>query len=224
MRPEKPPASLLLVHGAGSDADLYADWPPAFPRSMCKQSISTSASTSVRRRTQTTPSESWKPPRTWSRPSRSAAGAWAGWPCSRPPLTSDRAALSSSSRVPRPKCRVSIPPLSLSPGASIPRRSTASFPPRWRSVGSLRSPAQSGSAGSRFPISPVLRLWSPVLRLWSPVAILRRNEVGRWLAFYGSAELRYPELSHWDLIRESQVREEIAAWLGITQPAKLQSA
>ena len=41
---------------------------------------------------------------------------------------------------------------------------------------------------------------------------------------YGSAELRYPELSHWDLIRESQVREGIAAWLGITQPAKLQSA
>jgi pimeloyl-ACP methyl ester carboxylesterase len=47
---------------------------------------------------------------------------------------------------------------------------------------------------------------------------------GPMARFYGSAELRYPELSHWDLIRESQVREEIAAWLGITQPAKLQSA
>jgi pimeloyl-ACP methyl ester carboxylesterase len=31
MRPESPPASLLLVHGAGSGPEVYSEWPAVFP-------------------------------------------------------------------------------------------------------------------------------------------------------------------------------------------------
>ena len=210
MRPEKSPASLLLVHGAGSGPDIYADWPPAFP-SIDVQAVDLHLGLDISQASHADYAERVVEAAQDLEPPVSLCGWSMG----------GLAVLQAAADI-RPHSVVLIEP---SPPAEVQGFDSAIVP----KPGSFDPEEVYGS----FPIEVAVRRESLLARaerkrgvsvpsLPCPSLVVSGHDFakergGPMARLYGSAELRYPELSHWDLIRESQVREGIAAWLGITQ-------
>ena len=217
MRPEKPPASLLLVHGAGSGPEIYAAWPPAFP-SIDVRAVDLHLGLEISQASHADYAERV-----------AAAGqeleapvSLCGW------SMGGLAVLQAAARI-RPHSVVLIessPPGEVQGFDSVVAPKPGSFDPE-ELYGSFPANVAARPESSLARAERKRGISVPSLPCPSLVVSGREfpEERGRRVArLYGSAELRYPKFSHWDLIHERRVREDIAAWLGITRPTKLPSA
>jgi hypothetical protein len=122
-----PPASLLLVHGAGSGPWIFHGWVRAFPGiKVATVDLHAGIEVAGPHITTTPATLSALPGRCRSR-SRCAAGAWAGWWFCRPASGSARTASSCSSRVPQPRSRASIGLSRSKTAPLIPKSATGGF-------------------------------------------------------------------------------------------------
>jgi pimeloyl-ACP methyl ester carboxylesterase len=212
-----PASSLLLVHGAGSGPWVYDDWPEAFP-SLRVDAVDLQAGLDVATASMSDYAE------------RVVAAARAvpqpmalcGW------SMGGLVALQAADRA-RPQSVILIeasPPAEVQGVHSEVALATGTFDPEaayGRFPEGVRARAESALArAERKRGISVPRLPCRSLVIYGDAF---REERGPPIAeLYGSEQRDFPGLDHWDLVRDSFVREVIAEFLGVFRPASTERA
>jgi pimeloyl-ACP methyl ester carboxylesterase len=211
---EEPPASLILVHGAGSDPSIYADWPADFP-SIHVRTVDLHDGLDVSR-----VSHADYAARVVSAARKlEAPVSLCGWSMGGLVVLQAVAEVRPHSVVvmePSPPAEAQGFDSSIvtAPGTFDPEHVYGSFPP-----GVVARPESSLARSERKRGISVPSLPCPSLVVFGrDFAEERGRAVAR---LYGSEQLPFPELGHWDLVREPRVRVAIGTWLGLVERAPI---
>jgi pimeloyl-ACP methyl ester carboxylesterase len=209
MRPETPPVSLLLVHGAGSGPDVYAEWPAVFP-SLQVSAVDLQRGVDVSRASHAHYA---------ARVVEAAAElgtpvSLCGWSMGGLAVLQAAAQLNPHSVVlietsPPREVQGFNPDVVPEPGSFDPEEIYGPFP---AGVAARRESLLARAERKRGISVPSLPCPSLVV-FGREFAAERGAAVAR---LYCSDELSFPELDHWHLVRDRRVRGSIAAWLGVT--------
>jgi pimeloyl-ACP methyl ester carboxylesterase len=208
MAPEKSPASRLLVHGAGSDPSIYSDWPSSFP-SIAVLAADLHLGLDVARATHADYAERVV----------TAAGhlpvpvSLCGWSMGGLAVLQAAAHVNPHSVIlldtsPPAEVQGFDPAIVAEPGAFEPEEVYGPFPggvaPR-RESSLARAERKRGISIPSLPCPSLVAFGGDF-----------PEERGLRVArLYGSDQLAFPELDHWDLVLHPDVRGAIAAWLGV---------
>jgi pimeloyl-ACP methyl ester carboxylesterase len=206
-----PPASLLLVHGAGSGPSIFAQWPDSFP-SLRVAAVDLQADIDVGRASMADYAERVvNAARELPQPV-----SLCGW------SMGGLVVLQAAARA-RPQSVILIeasPPgeiqgfnagTDMTAGTFDPEAVYGSFP-----AGVPARPESALARAERKRGISVPSLPCPSLVIYGDEF---RDERGAAIAdLYRSEECDFPGLDHWDLVRDPSVRESIAAFLGAFRP------